>query len=253
MESVGTAVVTPRFAWSVPSDFLRPLGPLRHWPGIEVAEASPRVWLRAGHLEAGQWEQVRRLPDADRYTVVDGDVLVRAGGRVPCGQLPPGPWHPLARWLAVTTPAADVPVSLPRGHALRLVRSLIERDSTWLEVSLATWTAYAVIAPQVRLARWTFAADRRGQVVIRGAPLPPLPGDRFVDHDGIAVPEGWTWTPHVPPDVLRAAFALGEGDTLLWTLRRGCERIAADDWVRATRSAARLTASARRPDREAAE
>jgi hypothetical protein len=241
---VGAVVVKPRHAWTVPVEHLQPLGHLRHWRGVEVLSVPPRVWLRAIHMEAEHEDAVRRLPGAERYTILDDGQLVPAAGRVPCGHLPSGPWQPLADWLRVELPVCDDALALVAQHSIRLVRSVTEREPTWLRTSLAAWTAYAVTAPLVRLAKWTFVADRRGDVLIRGAPLPPLPGMRLVERDGIVVPVGWEWTPALAPDVLRQVFSLGKGDALLWTPDGESERIRADDHVQASRSAARFTASA---------
>ncbi len=234
----------PRFAWSVPIDNPRVLGDMRRWPGIEAIEVPPRIWLRAAHSSTEQEDFLRRVPDIDRYSVLDDGQLIPVSGRVPSDHLPSGAWRPLAELLSVELPSCDDSLVTPCASSLRLVRSVIEREPTWLHTSLATWTAYAATAPQVRLARWTFAADRRGQVVVRGAPLPPLPGTRLVDHDGIIVPAGWTWQPHVSADVVREAFALQARDALLWMPDASCQRIRSEDLVQATRSAARSTAVA---------
>ena len=109
---------------------------------------------------------------------------------------------------------------------------------------LDAWSAYGATAPQVRLACWSFAANSTGLVLVRGTPLPPLPGTRFVETDGIAVPLGFAWSPAVPAAVLRRVFKLEKDDALLWTADGVRRRIAAGDWVRATRSAVRLTCDA---------
>ena len=96
-------------------------------------------------------------------------------------------------------------------------------------------------APQVRLDRWRFAVAADGRVAVHGQPLPPLPGRRWVEQEGIAVPAGWTWTPAVEAALLRQVFGLAEGDVALWDVDGAWERIAADEFVRATRAAVRAT------------
>lgn len=241
---MGNGVVKFRFAWSMPLAELRALGSIRRWSGLEGLSAAPRIWLRAQSLEDEQWERVRRLPGADRYLVLDDGQLLPVGCMVPRGRLPEGEWRPLDRMLAVVLPPTDDPCVAPAPTPLRLVRSNQEREATWLQTSLTEWANYAAVAPQVRLARWSFVADRRGRVVVRGAPLPPLPGIRFVEQSGIAVPSGCAWSPSLPVDVVREAFALTANECLLWTADGACERIAADDWVQAARSAVRLTQEA---------
>ena len=230
-----------RWAWSLPVTECRLLGPLRLWPGVEVCEVSAAVWLRAAQLDVEQWERCRRLPGADRYTVLDDGQLLPVDHLAPRGYLPAGPWQPLAKWLDVALPAADTSCPAPQGVELRLVRSNEPCDPTWLLATLEAWVAYAVTAPQVRLARWSFAADRQGGILVRGAPLPPLPGTRCVESHGIVVPAGWTWSPRVDAMVLRDTFELGQGDSAFWQVDGSWQRILAGDWVRATRSAVRLT------------
>ena len=241
---MGDRVVKPRFAWSLPTTQVRALGAVRRWSGVEVLAALPLVWLRAAQLADEQWELVRRLPGADRYTVLDDGQLIGVGNLVPLGRLPAGGWQPLQHWLEVELPPADEPLTLPESATLRLVRSTAEREATWLRISFSAWMDYVITAPQVRLARWSFVADHRSAVVIRGAPLPPLPGFQFVESDGIAVPLGWSWSPSLPADVLREVFTLEPNESVLCLPDGRCERITVDDWVQATRSAARLTEAA---------
>jgi len=230
-----------RFALALPQVEAACLAAVRRWPGLEVCEAAGTVWLRAPHLDDDQWEFCRRLPGADRYTLADDGRLLRVGMLVPHGRPPAGPWRPIVQWLGVELPTTDSPPPPPPPAPLALVRSTVERAPTWLLTDLETWTAYAATAPQVRLACWSVAADPAGRVEVRGTPLPPLPGARFVETDGIAVPLGYAWSPGVPAALLRQAFRLEHGDALLWTADGTRRRIAAGDWVRATRSAVRLT------------
>jgi hypothetical protein len=124
---------------------------------------------------------------------------------------------------------------------LQLVRSAVICRPTILRLSLKSWAGFIESAPQLRMGCLSFLAARDGQVLVRGNPLPPLPGQQFVDHDGIVVPAGWSWQPAVEPQVLRAAAELESGDCLLWTADAGCQKLPADGWVRVSRSAVRLT------------
>jgi hypothetical protein len=230
-----------RWAWSLPIEKCHTLGPLRRWSGVEACEVEATVWLRASHLEDEQWERCRHLPGADRYTVLDDGQLLPVGHLAPRGYLPGGGWQPLAQWLAVAAPTADTTCRPPTPSALKLVRSTESCEPNLLLTTFAAWSAYTTTAPQVRLARWSFAADRDGHVAIRGTPLPPLLGQRFVEEEGVAVPAGWTWSPRVDAVVLRDVFGLDADDVALWNTGGSWQRIAADAWVQATRSAVRLT------------
>jgi hypothetical protein len=115
------------------------------------------------------------------------------------------------------------------------------------------WAAYAIEAPQIRLNPWRFAVAADGRVAVHVQPqakrvanlssaLPPLPGRRWVEQDGVAIPAGWSWTPAVDAALLREVFGLAEGDVALWHADGTWERIAAEEFVRATRAAVRATA-----------
>ena len=110
-----------------------------------------------------------------------------------------------------------------------------------LRTSAATWVAYGETAAQVRLDRWTFAINDNGDVLIRGQPLPPIPGDRLVEVEGIVVPAGWTWSPALAASVLRQVCGLETGELALLHPDGGWERVSASCFVRASHSAIRQT------------
>ena len=114
-------------------------------------------------------------------------------------------------------PTAALPAVLPNRIPLSLVPDPVYRESNMLLTSLAEWTAYGDTASQVRLDRWHFAVSAKEEVIVRGVPLPPLPGTRLVEEQGVAVPSGWHWSPAVDADVLRSMFKLASHDVLLWT------------------------------------
>jgi hypothetical protein len=184
---------------------------------------------------------------------------------VPCGILPDGPWVPATRWLAVDLPPTALS-GVPHGAAtLRLVRcDALEpgtdepRDGTAANRSAAatteptvllttreTFAAYVSTAPLVRLQRVRHAVADDGRVIVRGAPLPPLPGARFVEHAGIAVPVGRSWRPAVEPEVVRTVFGTGVRDLVLWAADDAPECVRAEDFVPTTRAAVRATVAGR--------
>ena len=162
--------------------------------------------------------------------------------RVPQGRLPQGPWTALFQWMRL-----ELPLALFAGRGDEALSPVLVRSDRMDEASLLLtpfdlWVAYATEAPQVRLDRWRFAVAADGRVAVHGQPLPPLPGQRWVEREGIAVPAGWTWTPALEAGLLRQVFGLAEGDVALWHADGAWELIAADKFVRATRAAVRATA-----------
>lgn len=235
-----------RFALSLPAAQAACLGPLRRWSAFEICEAGAALWLRAARLGDEQWDFCRRLPGAERYEVLEDGQLLPVGARVPRGFLSEGPWEALSGWLRLAAPPAETALAACPRTSLRLVRSSQLRPASWLLASLAEWSEYVETAPQVRLARWSFAADARGRALIRGAPLPPVRGVQYVEDSGIAAPAGWHWSPPVEPAIVRRALGLEQGDSVLWFADGSWQKIVSGDWVQATRSAARLTVEERR-------
>ncbi len=115
------------------------------------------------------------------------------------------------------------------------------REPALLETALEQLAAYAQTAPQWRLDRWSFAAAQGGRALVRGLPLPPLPGVRFVEAGGVYLPAGCAWSPAVEPAIVRQLLQLAQGDSAILHPSGSWDRIAADDWVRASRSAFRRT------------
>jgi hypothetical protein len=166
--------------------------------------------------------------------------------------LPAGPWTPLADWLDFELPAAAWPGELPERIALTLIRCSGNEEAaeaTLLLTSLSAWATYGRTAPRVRLDRWTFAVDGRSRVLVRGTPLPPLPGQRFVVSAGIAVPAGWRLEPDVDAQTVWDALrrekpGLSDGDLAVCFPDNAWEHVPGDSFVKADRSAIRLTAEA---------
>ena len=116
-----------------------------------------------------------------------------------------------------------------------------EREAELLLTTLEDWARFALLAAKTRLDRLRFAVDNTGRVLVWGRPLPPLPGTQFVLHDHIAVPAGFAWKPAVGVDVLRQLLGGGKDSLILWREDGTITRIAAEQFVSATRSAIRST------------
>jgi hypothetical protein len=222
-------------------------GRLRLVAGVEVCEQPDAIWLRGPQDPEELRRQLAAVARARRFSVLPDGQLLPIGARVPQGRLPPGPWEALTRWMGLEAPPAARAGRSGAAIALGLVRSERVEESTLLLTEFDVWAAYAVEAPQVRLDLWRFALAADGRVAIHGQRLPPLPGQRWVEREGIAVPAGWTWTPAVDARLVRQIFGLSAGDVALWHEDGAWERIAADAFVRATRAAVRETWKTRSP------
>jgi len=235
--------------WTVllPRESAAALARLRGNAALGVCESAAGLWLRGPQLDESLDRQLRLIPGGRRFAVVDEGQLVAEGNLVPLGRVPEGPWALLSEWLEVSLPAANIPGAITRAAvSLTLVPAALEREPALLETTLAQLMEYVATAPQWRIERWTFAATQDGSAIVRGTPLPPLPGTQWVLDQGIAAPAGLTWSPPVDADVVRQLLGLVDGEIALLRADGTCDRIVADHWVRASRSALRGTLEARR-------
>jgi hypothetical protein len=117
-----------------------------------------------------------------------------------------------------------------------------ERPIALLVTSLAEWREFALHAPEIRLRQLRFAVDEAGNVVVRGKPLPPLPGGQFVLRGNVAIQAGFALEPAVSADVLSRRLGLATDALALFHEDGTFSRIEAEQFVPATRSAVRETA-----------
>jgi hypothetical protein len=223
-------------------------GALRRRPDIEVLQTDDAVWLRGRRLDDELQTALRSVPGARRFSLLPDGQLVAAGTRVPQGHLPDGTWTAISAWLAVKLEPPCLAGKVEGRVSLRLVRSGRVNDSNVLWTTIAAWGRWAVSAPQVRLDRLGFAVGGPSDVVVRGNPLPPIPGRPFVEVAGVAVEAGWECSPPLEATEVREALGLAAGDLALVEHDGSWEHVPADAFVQATRSAVRLTAEAMEGD-----
>jgi MoxR-vWA-beta-propeller ternary system domain bpX2/FtsH ternary system domain X7 len=218
--------------------------------GLAICELDEELWLRGKLLDESLQRQLALIPGGRHFTLLADGQLIPLGKIVPRGRLPEGPWTLLADWLdgvlslPPVIPWANSSEGIRQAIPLRLVRCDTERVSALLETPLAEFSAYVAIAPQWRIDRWSFAASSDGVALVRGAPLPSLPGVQWTADQCLFVPAGYRWEPAVEAELVRQSLGLEPGDAALLRPGGTWERIAADHWVRCTRSAVRLTMEA---------
>jgi hypothetical protein len=231
------------FSWAIclSREDAASLSSLRQTMGVEVAEADSDIWIRGKATDETLDVTLSSLPATARYEWLASNSLRRMDQRVPCGQLPGLRWQPLNSWLRVGLPSAALPGHEPRPTSLRLVRSPIERESELLLTMLDDFKRFVMQAAQVRLDRLQFAAAADGRIIVRGKPLPPLPGGRFAVHQGVAVPAGFAWKPAVSAEVLARRFGVSGDGLVLWNEDGSMVRLHGEQFVPASRSAVRAT------------
>lgn len=227
-------------AWRLKRNDAVRLGRVRHRQELEVCEAEDFVWVRTADPPEELQRELAALP-VMHFTVLDDRQLIERGRAVPRGYLPQAEWLPLADWMEVDL---DVPAygATPSQVPVRTVRSRHVEEATVLLARFADWHSYAASAPQVRLDRLAFAVSDSGWTAIRGRPLPPIRGVRFVEHSGVGIQAGWRWQPAVAAEVLASAMRIARGDVALIHADGRWDHLSECDFVQASRAAVRCSA-----------
>lgn len=240
---------TVNFPWAIclAHEDAASLGTLRLADSIEVAEHGGTIWLRGKPADERLAVKLHALPGRERYECLSSGQLRRIDQRIPTTRLPAAQWQPLSTWLRVALPDSAYPAEPPRAVSLRLVRSTSEREAELLLTTLEELASFAAKAPEVRLARLQFAANANRSALVRGQPLPPLPGERYALHGGVAVPAGFSWKPEVGADVLARRLGASADALVLWNTDGSITRLHSEQFVPLSRSAMRATALAGEP------
>jgi hypothetical protein len=238
------------FAWALrlATHDAASLAAIRLRPGVEVAQGPDSLWVRGQGTEDAAFNRtLRSLPATERYEWLPNDRLRSIESRIPSASLPPLQWQPLPRWFRLEFPSCGLPTEAPRPTSLRLIRSTTEQASNVLLTTFRAWAGFALETAEIRLKQLRFAVSENAEALVWGVPLPAIPGRRFVEQNGIAVPTGFTWRPAVSAPVIRQVFRVAEDALVLWHLDGSITNIHPEQFVTATRGAIRETAQALSP------
>ena len=209
------------------------------------------VWLR-GEAESEEAlleidQRLRSIPGAQRYRVVDANLLQPIESVLPIRVHLDGPWYSAASMLSVELPSAGLAGQKPNEVELQIVRTAtVEANSTLtpsiLECEFAAWSQWALQSSEARLSALAFACNEVGRTMICGLPLPPLAGKRWIEYDNVAVEVGHSWKPSVSVKTLNRILA-ASSEAIHFLEVNGRHRVLdRASFVMATRSSIRTTA-----------
>jgi hypothetical protein len=214
---------------------------LRRIRGLTLLVDGDVLWLRGETREADLDRRIRSLPDAEMFDIQLDEQLTRPGEAVPSARLPDGTWQAISLWFTLQLPRTGFAAAHNERVMLKLVRSSALTEANFLETAWKTWFDYAISAPQIRLNPVGFALGDADTVLVRGTPLPPIPGRRYTESQGIIIPTGWRFEPDVGAIVVRQVLALDDEELALFSEDGSFERLPQAAFVQATRSAVRAT------------
>lgn len=229
--------------------------------GVQAAIVREKVWLRGDGLDAAMSRLLAIVADGPVYQLASERRLIPFGATVPTERLPEAEWRLLSETLSPVIPSAQIAaVQIPRVR-LTLERTVQEQEAALLVADVTTFCEWALSAPEIRLRGSRIAVSRSKfrepddcrvpvpRVAIQGQPLPPLMGERYWLAGSIAIPLGFTWSPHVNvktlENVLSCGFEESSRRILIWRFDENViEQIVSSDWVAVTRANVRTTAAA---------
>lgn len=231
------------FPWAIciGCEDIRSLAALRLVGGVEVGDAGEIIWLRGQRGDEKLKAKLSALPARARYEWLAPNHLRQIERRIPDSTFPMVRWQSLEAWLQVEMPAAAIPADLPGSVPLRLVRSSDEQKPGLLLTRVDELIRFAAMAARVRLERLEFAADDKGNALVRGDPLPAVAGRRYVLHGSVAVPAGFSWEPKVNTDVLARRFGVSGDALVVWNDDNTITRLHSEQFVPLSRGALRAT------------
>lgn len=211
---------------------------------VTTCVADGVLWVQGKCQRDEDREQIEEFVSGDKFHVLRDGQLIPWLARVPRGNLPKGPWEPVHQVWKPQLPTAAIAIAHAPRAKVAIVRDEQERSCNLLLTDQAQWTAFVKTCPQVRLAKWSFAANADGRVLIRGIPLPSIPGTRYVEQAAVAVEAGWWWSPPVSPHLMRRALSIASGAIGLLSADGELEIVPGSEFVTATRTAVTATARA---------
>lgn len=217
------------------------LGTVRDQPGLRVAADAGQLWLRGLPATGPLPLALRQLPALAAYSADAAGRLFPGGRPTPTGRLPLLAWQPVLDFLPLELPTAALPGQPPAPVLVRLVPSAQPRPGAALLTTLAAWQTYTETAPAGRLAGLRFAVSSRGQALLLGAPLPPLPGQEYWLASGLLLPAGFEFELPIAEQLVADQLTSGGQNFVLYDAGGQYELIPTAHLYPATRAAARLT------------
>lgn len=218
----------------------------RHASSARILVEGAQIWIR-GEGEQIDREARRKMAADARHFQLVGSHLILEGQRVPTRELPAGNWQPLNTEVKfeLPQPARGQHVAACQAH-VTLVRQPFSADikASMVLLSFSAFADYIEMAPEVRFKRWSFLISASGECLVRGAPLPPLTGVFFVEHEKVVMPLGYTWSPRIDAPALRRSAGAGEEDLLLWRENGECQLMSLLDFSRVSRAVVRAAREA---------
>ncbi len=168
------------------------LGQIRTVKGISASEHTDGyIWLRGAMGKDQPDSLFRKLPLSHTFRLGANEGLFPQKNLTPVGKLPDLDWKPIADFVPIALPKSALPAVTQAQVPLQLVRSEATKPSAALLLNWIDWAGWMETAPMARFESLHYAASENGEVLVIGAPLPPLPGQEYWAEDLVFLPLGF--------------------------------------------------------------
>jgi MoxR-vWA-beta-propeller ternary system domain bpX2 len=234
-------IIMKEWIFQLSKDDHESLGTVRCMPGLQAAVEEDRIWLRGLIANGDPDSSLSKLPLRKTFLLDGQHNLFLAGAATPIAKLPELIWQPVASFVSVEAPVSSLPGKINDSISLRLKTTTEEQPGVALLTSLNSWKSYAEKAPAVRLKNLRFAVSENDEVFITGKPLPPLPGREYWNNENLLLPSGYDFEISIVAKLVSQRLHAGTDDVILFDTDASWQCIPASCFIKATRSAIRLT------------
>ncbi len=221
------------------------LGDVRCFPGLRVAVAGDRIWIRGIPASENIDLKIRQLPAVITYFLDHDDRLFPCDRVTPTEKLPQAIWIPLQEFITVHLPVSNMPGEINQKAYARLATSGNLQTGNALLTTLTQWKKFAETAAEIRLEKIRFAVSENDDVLLLGNPLPPVSGKEYYLRDLNLLPCGYDFDPQVISSLLSKKLNPYQDALLLFAPDGSWEKIPVKNFMTGKRSAVRLTNSLR--------
>jgi hypothetical protein len=217
------------------------LGTVRCIDGLRAAEDGDHIWLRGISSLDGMDTRLKQLPVKNTFLTNEKKHLFLPGALTPVDVLKELQWLPLVEFIKVEPPVAAFPGKTGEKVSVRLVQSGKERKGNALLTSLKAWKQYAETAAESRLQSVTFAVSGKDEVMVRGCPLPPLPGKEYWEAEDLLIPAGYDFELSMMSAFISKKLNENRNLLIVFDTEGGWQKIEKEYFVAGKRSAIRST------------
>ena len=217
------------------------LGSIRTIPGVLVARFGKCIWLKCKYDGSNIHVKLKGIPAIHMYWMDMEENLFLLDTLTPIMKLPELKWVSLIDFIKVDMPIAALPGQVKTSYKPKIIKSDTVNIGTALLTNLQSWKMYAESASATRLNLLRFAVSEEGMVLIIGNPLPSLPGQEFWNVGNIYISSGYNFEFFFVASLLQEKCNENKSLYLFYTKEGHYASINKEDFVKATRSAIRLT------------